>query len=85
MTKTRGCDREADADSGTNHAVYGDRFLNNDTAIHLMQDAHPPSSQRVICVYTYNTPTNADGDSTCPDDLPSGDGIGHTGGQSPFD
>lgn len=76
--------RDPYTDPGTNHAVYRNSLLDNETAIHLMQDAQPPSSQRVLCENTYNTPTNTDGDGPCPEGLPGGDGIGHTGGQSPF-
>lgn len=74
------------ADGGTNNAIYGNRLVDNRGK--ALRFAYPDSqgweAQRVICGNEYNGQTHGDPDRVCPSELPKGDGIGHTGGESPW-
>lgn len=66
-----------------NNAVYGNRiqgFDGND--VELGTD---PVDQELLCGNDVSESTHGDPDAPCPTDLPEGDGIGHLGGDSPWD
>lgn len=77
---------------GTNNAVYGNRITDNAVlAIAFPGEAGGsdqvsmgPTDQAVICGNEYNGGTQADPDAHCPEEVPQGDGMGHTGGDSPW-
>lgn len=74
------------ADGGTNNQIYGNRLLdNNGRAISFAYpDGQGQQAQRIICGNKYNGETHGNPDRTCPDEIPQSDGIGHTGGPSPW-
>lgn len=78
---------EAATDSGQGNAIYGNRLTgNNGLAIRFPMDAdgiapnYGPDAQQYVCGNTYDGKTHGDPDAPCPDDVPAGDGIGHTSG-----
>ncbi|WP_311174122.1 DUF1565 domain-containing protein [Halobellus ordinarius] len=77
---------ESYAAGGTNNAIYGNRLLNNDGL--ALRFAYPDTqgqdAQRIICGNEYNGQTHGEPDRSCPNEIPAGDGVGHTGGESPW-
>lgn len=77
---------EGYAPGGTNNAIYGNRLVDNQGR--ALQFAYPDSQgqevQRVICGNEYNGQTHGDPDRACSSEISEGDGIGHTGGESPW-
>jgi hypothetical protein len=50
------------------------------------RDTNPlPSDQRVICGNLVDNYSDADPETSCPTDIDSSEGIGHLGGDSPWD
>jgi hypothetical protein len=74
------------APGGTNNAIYGNRLVDNQGR--ALQFAYPDSqgqeAQRVICGNEYIGQTHGNPDRACSSAVPAGDGIGHTGGESPW-
>jgi hypothetical protein len=79
---------------GTDHAIYGNVFTGNrNDAIDFLrasarpgQDTNPlPEDQYALCGNLYDGYTDGAPGSSCPSTLPSGDGVGHLGGDSPWD
>lgn len=68
----------------TGHAVFFEaRYLEEK----LGEEPPPnvwPDDQRAVCGNEVTGPTHGDPDSRCPDWVPEGDGVGHTGGESPW-
>lgn len=78
---------------GTGNAIYGNVFTGNSfDAVDFIresrrpgQDDNPlPEDQRAICGNLFDGFSDAAPDTACPADLPSGDGAGHLGGDSPW-
>jgi len=82
---------DAARDEGTDNSIYGNR-LHNDSglAVEYNQDdsgiieQYGPAAQKVVCGNSYTGDTHGDPGKTCGSDIPRGDGIGHTGGGSPW-
>lgn len=74
---------------GRNNAVYGNRLLGNagDAVGFYSPDGFPngPAHQRLLCGNEVSGATRGDPGAACPTSVPTGDGIGHTGGDSPWD
>ena len=78
---------------GTGHSIYGNVFTGyTHEALNFLReskrpgrDTNPrPEDQRVICNNLYDGYSDADLSTTCPSDVPSESGIGHLGGDSPW-
>jgi hypothetical protein len=83
-------------DHGRANSIYGNRF--KDSAglairypIIYPEDGEPhiaegygPDEQAHVCGNDVTGPTHGTPEAACPSDIPKGDGIGHTGGQSPW-
>ena len=69
---------------GRNNAVYGNRLLDNagDALNFYGPERFPngPEHQRVVCGNEVRGSTQGEPAATCPASVPSGDGVGHTGG-----
>jgi hypothetical protein len=85
---------EFDRQLGKGNAIYGNVFTGNKTdAIDFMreswrprQEGNPlPEDQRALCDNIYDGYSDADPSKSCSTDLPSSDGVGHLGGESPWD
>lgn len=67
----------------TGHAVFFEGIWVNE----WRDDVAPnvgPDDQKALCGNEYNGPTHSNPASSCSDEIPDGDGIGHTGGASPW-
>ena len=78
---------------GTGNAIYGNVFTGNSfDAIDFLresrrpeQDGNPrPGDQRALCGNLFDGFSDAEPSTPCPSDIPSGDGVGHLGGDSPW-
>ena len=70
---------------GTDNAVYGNRITGFDeAAIAYPVESQTQIDQRHICNNEYDGQSMGDPDGPCPSGTPTGDGIGHTGGDSPW-
>ncbi|WP_121820225.1 DUF1565 domain-containing protein [Halostella salina] len=85
---------ETERQMGTGHAIYGNVFTGNRSdAVDLLRasarpgrDSNPlPSDQRAICGNLFDGYTDAAPGSSCPSGLPTSDGVGHLGGDSPWE
>lgn len=85
---------EFDRQLGKKNSIYGNVFTGNKTdAIDFMreswrpgQEGNPhPEDQRALCGNLYDGYSDADPSTSCSSDLPSSDGVGHLGGESPWD
>ncbi|WP_313694861.1 hypothetical protein [Halorarum halobium] len=77
----------AAAAGGSNNAIYGNRLTGNDglaLSLPYRSDGQGQADQRIVCGNEYDGETHGDPDDACGADVPAGDGIGHTGGDSPF-
>lgn len=79
---------------GTNNAIYGNVFTGNSSdAIDFLRESRRPwqednprpEDQRALCGNLVDEFSDADPSTSCPSDLPSSDGVGHLGGESPWD
>lgn len=73
---------EIERRGGADNAVYGNRitgFGGKAVAFPVVRDQ---DDQRYVCGNTYDGPTDGDPDRDCGEGVPSGTGIGHTGGSS---
>lgn len=70
---------------GTDNAVYGNRITGfEEAAIVYPVESQTQTDQRHICNNEYDGQSMGDPDAACPSGIPTGDGIGHTGGDSPW-
>jgi len=78
---------------GTENAIYGNVFTGNTLdAVDFFGESHAPGheanplpgDQRALCGNLYDGYSDAEPGTLCPSDLPSGDGVGHLGGDSPW-
>jgi hypothetical protein len=80
-----GVETDRAPDAATGSAVYGNHVSGSARqSIGFTRDASP-DEQRVLCGNDVEAPAGGDPTKTCPADLPSGDGVGHLGGESPFE
>jgi hypothetical protein len=79
---------------GTGNAIYGNVFTGNKTdAIDFLRESRRPGQednplpddQRALCDNLYDGYSDASPSTSCPTDLPPGEGVGHLGGESPWD
>lgn len=71
---------------GTDNAVHGNRIIGfDDYAISYPVETQTEDDQRHVCNNEYDGQTGGDPATSCPSAIPTGDGIGHTGGESPWD
>lgn len=78
---------ESERRGGTDNAIYGNRvtgFGAEAFAFPLSDQGQTPSAQRRLCGNQYDGPTHGQPGADCPDSVPTGDGIGHIGGDSPW-
>jgi len=80
---------DAARQEGTNNSIYGNRLLHNDgLAVKYNQDdtgiidGYGPAAQTTVCGNEYTGQTHGNPGISCSPDIPSGDGTGHTGGDS---
>lgn len=79
---------DAYADGGTDNAIYGNHLLDYEgyaIAMPYRDEGQSQPEQRVICGNMYNGNSLGDPGQACPEDVPEGDGIGHLGGDSPWE
>lgn len=78
-----GAEDERTPDAGTGNAVYGNRIRGSgNKAVNITSDVSA-ADQRVLCGNDIEGTTDGKPAKSCPSDVPAGDGIGHTGGDSP--
>lgn len=78
-----GFDEEVLDKIATDNEIYGNEIYDyGGQAIAL--DDETMDAQRHICGNDIRGGTSGDPGKECPDELPEGDGIGHTGGDSPY-
>lgn len=71
-------------EAATGNAVYGNHISGSGgRSIHLTPEVDPDANGP-FCGNTVEQPSPVDVERACPDDVPSGDGVGHTGGNSPW-
>lgn len=71
--------------AATGNAVYGNHINGSgDRSIHLTSEVDPDANGP-LCGNTVEKPSPVDVEQACPDDVPTGEGVGHTGGDSPWD
>lgn len=78
---------EAERRGGTDNAIYGNRvtgFSEGAFDFPGPEIGQTAADQRVFCGNEYDGQTDGTPDAACPESVPSGDGIGHTGGDSPW-
>lgn len=78
-----GAESDATPDAATGSAVYGNHISGSEQKALRFTPDTSPDEQRVLCGNEVEAPADDDPTKTCPADLPSGDGVGHTGGDSP--
>lgn len=78
---------------GKAHAIYGNVFTGckHEAVNFHRESAYPgrnsnplPEDQRVLCGNLYDGYSDASPADACPEDLPTGDGVGHLGDNSPW-
>lgn len=70
---------------GTDNAVYGNRIAGfDDLAVAFLIEEQGQSAQRFVCGNDVDGRTHGDPGQPCPSEVPAGDGVGHTGGDSPW-
>lgn len=80
-------------ETGTENAIYGNRIVGNEgLAIQYVTDENEeflagrgPDDQRAVCGNEYSGETHGEPDSECPVWVPEGDGVGHLGGERPWE
>lgn len=79
---------------GKEHAIYGNVFAGNShDAIGFYRegrrpgrDSNPrPEDQRALCGNLFDGYSDGDPGKPCPSEMPSSDGVGHLGGESPWE
>lgn len=81
---------DAVLDTGRNNSIYRNRFLDNrgmaiqyPTVGGEIAAGYGPREQDTICGNGYTGTSHGNPGESCPSKVPSGDGVGHTGGESP--
>lgn len=73
---------------GRNNAIYGNRLVNHAGGVIGFSSPEwfdgGPSAQRALCGNEITGEAEGDPGKACPEDVPAGDGVGHTGGDSPW-
>lgn len=76
-------------DTGRDNAIYGNRLADSGglavrypTVNGEIAERFGPDDQVAVCGNEVTGPTHGDPAASCPEDVPAGDGIGHTGGTS---
>jgi hypothetical protein len=78
-----GFDAEVIERIATDNEVYGNEIYDFEKrAIALDEDTK--AAQRYVCGNDIRGETNGDPDEECPEGHPDGDGVAHTGGDSPY-
>ena len=67
----------------TDNDIYGNE-ISEFGKLAIAFDDETGNAQRHVCGNDIRGETNGDPEKECPDSLPEGDGIGHTGGDSPW-
>ena len=68
---------------GTGHAIYGNTIKGfDDRALNIEYTS--PEEQRALCGNNITGNANAEPQKACPSSIPKGNGIGYTGGDSPW-
>jgi len=67
----------------TDNDIYGNE-ISEFGKLAIAFDDETRTAQRHVCGNTIRGDTNGDPEKNCPESLPEGDGIGHTGGDSPW-
>lgn len=72
-----------------NYELYGNRLVDNEElAVKFDQgEDHPsvgPDGFTTVCGNEFNGDTHGEPDRGCPEGIPTGEGLGHTGGDSPW-
>lgn len=75
---------EAEQKSGNLNSVYGNRIFGFEEEALRFPHTQSQEDQRYVCNNDYDGKTDGNPAKSCPDSLPSGDGIGHLGGDSPW-
>jgi hypothetical protein len=79
---------------GKGHAIYGNVFTGNSfDAVDFMRESRQPGhetnplpeDQRALCGNLFDGYSDGSPGTDCAADLPAGDGVGHRGGDSPWD
>lgn len=72
--------------AGTGNAIYGNEVTGFDgrSITHVPWIDGDPYPQDHVCGNEVDSPADFDPEEPCPDEVPDGDGIGHTGGDSPW-
>lgn len=77
-----------DRHPGTNNAIYGNHLLDNEGPAIAFSSPEwfngGPNQQRDLCGNEIDRMSPGAPDQPCPSSLPTGEGIGHTGGDSPW-
>lgn len=83
-------------DHGRSNSIYGNRFTDcaglaiqypliyPEDGEAYIADEYGPDEQHHVCGNVVSGPTHGTPEKECSNDLPTGDGIGHTGGESPW-
>jgi hypothetical protein len=78
-----GFDEEVLNRIATDNEFYGNEIYDFE-GLAIALDDETRDAQRHICGNEIRGETNGDPEKVCPEELPEGDGIGHTGGDSPW-
>lgn len=81
---TREDPTEAERKSGSLNSVHGNRIVGYDGKALRFPHSQGQDDQRHVCGNEYDGITDGKPDEPCPEDVPRGEGIGHTGGESPW-
>jgi hypothetical protein len=78
---------QAEKLGGRDNAVYANRVTDFDDLAFSFpnrDDGQTPAAQRYVCGNEFDGATHGEPGTACPEDIPTGGGIGHTGGDSPW-
>jgi hypothetical protein len=70
---------------GKDNAVYGNRMTGFEGNAVRLRWGSTRANQRALCGNEYDGPSDSDPERACDGSLPAGDGVGHTGGDSPWE
>lgn len=71
-------------DAGRENRIYGNELVGSGALAINFTEEIDPDDQRVVCGNVVDTETEGRPATSCPSDVPSGDGVGHLGGDSPW-
>jgi len=78
-----GFDEEVVEKIATDNVIYGNEIYDF-KYLAIALDDETQDAQRHICRNDIRGETTGDPEKECSEELPDGDGIGHTGGDSPY-